>query len=167
MVMVLSTIGYSLNNENRNAIEQINYNHFTLTKDSESGLWDLSKDGFNFSFSYNPNEASAPNYSLSNLESYQNKPLYIYSEDGNAATEIYRNLFSNNQIVERAQEACIEWENCSGDVPIKNCTDNFIIIKKSNMTRVNKQDNCVFIEGNIENLTQITDSFLYKIIGVQ
>jgi hypothetical protein len=169
LVMVLSTIGYSLNNGNKNTNnnEKLDYNKIIFTKDSESGLWDLNKDGFNFSFYYNPNEVSAINYSLTNLESYKNKPLYIYSEDSDAATEIYRNFFLNNPIVERVQEACIEEENCSSDLPVKNCTDNFIIIKESDTNSIKLQGNCIFIEGNNENLTKITDSFLYKIIGVQ
>ena len=30
-----------------------------------------------------------------------------------------------------------------------------------------QQENCVFIEGPRENLTQITDEFLFKITGIE
>ena len=164
-VMVFSVLGYSLNSGNNNTNEQINYNGFTFTKNS--GLWYLNKDNLNFSFSYSPQEVNIINSSLNNINNYTGKPLYIYSESDEALTEIYRNLFYENGIVQRMQNACPEGQNCSGDIPIKSCDNNFIIIKDSNETEIKQQENCVFIEGKNENLTQISDSFLYKIIGIQ
>lgn len=167
MVLVLSTIGYSLNSGETNPTQSINYNGITFTKDSSSGLWDTQIGNLKIDIIYNPFGTEKINSSLNPLGSYQNKPLYIYSESTDAATEIYRNLFNQNQIVQRVQEACIEGGKCNPNAPMKNCTDNFIIIKEDNSSSIKQQDNCVFIEGKSENLTELSDSFLLKIIGAQ
>ncbi|VVB82067.1 Uncharacterised protein [uncultured archaeon] len=164
-VMVFSVLGYSLNNQPNNANTQVSYNGFKFTQ--SSGLWHLQKGNFNFSFVYNPQEVSATNSILNPLENYTGKPLYIYSDSQEAATDIYRNLFYNTGIVQRVQDACFVGKNCSAEIPIKTCDNNFIIIQEGNETQIKQQGNCVFIEGKMENLTQISDSFLYKLIGIQ
>ena len=78
--------------------------------------------------------------------------------------EIYRNLTG---IVERTQAACIEEKECPEDWPIKDCSNNFIIIKESNESKIIQQDKCVFIYGESENLTQIADGFLFKIMEIK
>jgi hypothetical protein len=65
------------------------------------------------------------------------------------------------------QEACPEGQTCEEDVPTKNCTNNFIIIKAANESSIKQDKNCVFIEGKSENLVKLTDSFLYKITEIQ
>ena len=71
------------------------------------------------------------------------------------------------QVSLRIQPACLDESECEGGWPVKTCKDNFIIIRNSNYTNIIQEDNCVFINGPEENLTQITDEFLFKIIGVE
>lgn len=166
LIMFLSILGYSgIRDEQDN--EKIIYNGIKFVK--ESGLWTTSINNFKFYFKYNPNEIEETNSELNSLNNYYNKPLYIYSENSEAEIEIYRNLFYYNQIVQRVQNACLEEdkEKCEKDLPIKNCENNFIIIKESDSTEIKQQENCVFIEGKQEDLTKLSDGFLFKIIGVQ
>ncbi len=168
LVLVLSTIGYSLNSGETNPTESVNYNGVKFVQDTNSGLWDAQIGNSQFSFTYSPIETEKINSSLNPLSNYQDKPLYIYSEDSDATAEIYRNFFDQNQIVQRIQAACIEGETCDPSLPTKNCTDNLIIIEESNSSdSIQQQGNCVFIEGPSENLTELSDSFLLKVIGMQ
>jgi len=166
VVMVFSVLGYSLSSfGNTSSSSAINYNGFKFTQ--TSNVWNLNVGSRAFSFNYNPYQTEKINSVLNLLSNYEGKPLYIFSENNDAEIEIYKNLFYQNQIVQRMQDACLEGEKCNGDYPIKTCQDNFIIIKESNSSSIKQQDNCVFIEGNKENLTKLSDSFLFKIIGIQ
>jgi hypothetical protein len=167
VVMGLSTIGYSLSGVSKtgDSSSSIIYNNIQFTK--TSGLWYAKPNELTFSFTYNPNEVEKTSNILNEISSYSGKPLYIYSKNSNAITEIYRNLVYSNNIVLRMQEACPENENCNEDIPIKNCENNFIIIREANESRITQNNKCVFIEGKSEDLVKQTDSFLYKITGIQ
>ncbi len=165
LVMVASTIGYSLSGGEKAGTKQIVYNGFKFMQ--ENGLWNANIKNFKFSFKYNPYETEKINSALNPLSNYSNQPLYIYSENAEATAEIYRNIFYQNQIVQRMQNACPEGKECGEDIPSKNCADNFIIIEKSDSSSIVQDDNCVFIKGDYENLTKLSDSFLFNIIGVQ
>lgn len=163
-ILLLSILGYSFGNENSSA-EEVYYKGYKFTEDN--GFWVLEKDGFTFSFRYNPNELEEVDSELNALESYSAKPLYISSEDIESESEIYRNLFYYNEVVSRMQLACLEGEICDdSELPVKTCEDNFIIVKESEKTEVTQENNCVFIKGKSEDLTKITDAVLLKIIGL-
>jgi len=165
-IMLFSILGYAFGafrgKENED-ITKINYNGFEFT--NQNGFWLLNLGDLNFIFKYNPNEVEKIYSELKYLDNYYNKPLYISSETNEAEFEIYKNL---DQVVQRMQPACLE-EECDDDenLAVKNCTDNFIIVKKSNISEITQEDNCVFIYGSQENLTRITDEFLFKILGIE
>jgi len=167
VVMVFSVLGYSLSSfgNNNSSGTIINYNGFKFTQ--SSNFWNANVGSYSFSFKYNPTQTEKINSVLNSLESYNGKPLYISSADSEAEIEIYKNLFSQNQIVQRIQEACLDGQTCAGDLPIKNCDNNFIIIKEGDNNSITQEKNCVFIEGNKGNLTELSDSFLFKINGIQ
>ncbi|MCK9569213.1 hypothetical protein M0R72_09770, partial [Candidatus Pacearchaeota archaeon] len=154
LVMVLSTVGYSFNNQEDNS-EKIVYNGVKFIK--SDNLWYANVGDFQFSFSYNPAETEEINSTLNFLNKYENLPLYVYSENSEATVEIYRNLFYNNLIVQRMQEACPESEKCEAEIPVKNCSNNFIIIKKSETNEIQQKQNCTFINGKDEELVKLTD----------
>ena len=164
LVMLASTLGYAFTREETTSSEKIIYNGFEFTK--QSGFWETSVNSYQFFFAYNPKETPKINSVLNSFESYVGKPLYIYSENIEAATEIYRNLFYQNQIVERVQDACLVGEKCESNAPLKACENNFIIIKESVNNRIMQNKSCVFIEGNMGNLTQLSDEFLFNIVGI-
>lgn len=131
---------------------------------SQNGLWYTSAGNLNFAFTYHPTETIDVQTNLNPLNNYQNNPLYIYSEDPNAEIEIYRNF---QQIVERIQSACFSNEKCEGDYPIKTCSDNFIIIEISEKSEIIQSGNCIYIKGSKEKLLELTDEFLFKVIGIK
>lgn len=166
LVMIASVLGYAFGKEQTTDTERITYKGFEFTK--TGNLWNVNTGTYQLSFFYNPQETEKINSILNPLSLYSGKPLYISSESNEAETEIYRNLFYQNQVVQRVQNACFEGEKCKDEsFPIKNCTDNVIIIKESNTTKITQQNNCVFIEGNKGNLTKLSDSFLFKLTGIQ
>lgn len=152
---------FGKNNSNTNNIE---YNGVVFT--NQDDLWHASIGNFSFAFKNNPlelNYTGIPN--VKHLENYQNKPLYVYSENYDSRGEIYRNM---ENIVERMQPACINNASCDGDYPIKTCSDNFIIIKENNeTTNITQEDNCVYISGSNEELVNLTDEFLFRMIGIK
>ncbi len=163
-VMIFSTLGYAFMGEekqNTDNSNKVNYNGFTF--ENQNGLWFLTIGASQFSFKYNPEEVEKADSELKTLDNYIEKPLYIFSENKEAEYEIYRNL---DQIVLRRQYACLD-NNCSENFPVKNCTDNFIIIEKSDFNEIKQDQNCVFIRGHDENLTGMTDAALFKMIGVE
>jgi len=165
LIMVASVLGYSLSREQTtNNSEKVVYNGVEFTK--QSGFWSVVSGGYQFYFVYNPEETERVSSILNPLKNYAGKPLYIYSDSVEASSEIYRNLFYQNQIVERVNPACIEGGKCEDNSPIKTCESNFIVIKESNSTGIKQQENCVFINGNIGNLTELSDEFLFKITGI-
>ena len=165
LIMALSTIGYSLKNGQKEDTKELMYNNIKFTQ--INNLWNAKIGNYQFYFSYNPTEVEEVNSTLNFLNNYNNAPLYIYSENSDVTMEIYRNLVYYNGIVERMQEACLEGESCAEGVPIKNCTNNFIIIKKSITKEIRQEENCVFISGNDEELVKMSDGFLFKIMGIQ
>lgn len=168
LVMVLSVIGYSFRSENENSgnSEKIIYNGLEFAK--INGFWTTKIGNIQFAFKYNPNETESINSQVNYLNNYTNKPLYISSENSESDSEIYKNLFYTNEIVQRVQYACLEGGKCTDEsLPIKTCVDNFIIIKEKENNEVRQEKNCVFIEGKKEDLTKLTDSFLFKITGIQ
>ncbi len=152
----------SLSNEGSKGNNKIEYNGYEFIENN--GFWITKIGNYNFAFSYNPEQTSEIGGEFQTLDKYYGVPLYFSTESESAMNEIYRNL---NGIVERTQAACIEEKECPEDWPIKDCSNNFIIIKESNESKIIQQDKCVFIYGESENLTQITDGFLFKIMGIK
>jgi hypothetical protein len=163
-VMLTSVIGYSfMSGEKPTATNKITYKGFNFI--NQNGFWTLTIGSYNFAFTYNPNEVPKINSQINLLNQYSGKPLYISSKNPSIELEIYRNL---DQVILRRQYACLQTENCTdASFPIKTCDDNFIIIQESNNIDIKKDKNCIFIQGPRENLTAVTDEFLFKIIGVE
>lgn len=165
-VMVIGTLGFALqgfgsgntDTGDDSSVNNIEYNGFEFV--NQNGLWVLG----NFIFKNVPQQVEDIGFVSSTINDYQGKPLYIDSESEEAELEIFINL---GNIALRTQRACIEERDCEENLPIKTCTDNFIIIRESNMSNILQQDNCVFIEGASGDLTQLTDQFLFKILGIR
>ena len=141
---------------------KVDYNGFKFIK--ENNFWALEIGGFNFIFTYNPNEVQEIETEVKYLNNYYGKTLYLSSENSEATYEIFSNL---DLVVLRIQNACLNGSDCEGDLPTKTCDDNFIIIEEKNETNIIQDNNCVFIQGPQENLTMISDEFLFHILGVR
>ena len=153
--------------------KNIEYNGIEFVE--QNNFWFASKDNFNFVFKNNPKQVEEIDSNINSFNNYKNKPLYFYSDNYEAEVEVLRNFFYQNQIVQRVQSACLNKEAdifnltsaCETDSPIKNCADNFIIIRESNNTGIVQNENCVFIYGERDNLTKITDEFLFNAFEIR
>ena len=161
-IMFFSALGYSFFGSENDIYSKVLYNGYEfVNKDS---FWFLSIEGSDFAFKYNPREVEKSYSELKRLDNYYGKPLYISSYIPEAEREIYVNL---GQFVQRMQYACLEGEKCEGDLPIKSCENNFIIIKEENISDIKQMGNCVFIQGSQENIVKVTDEFLFKVLGIE
>lgn len=162
-IMMLSVLGYSLGGrEDSGERETMMFNGLEFIKMND--FWVLEQGEAQFIFQYNPEEVEKIDSQVNFFNSYYNQPLYVYSEDLDATSEIYRNM---GPFVQRMQNACVSEENCEGDLPIKECDSNFIIIRESSITSITQNQSCVFIEGPKENLVRLTDEFLFKTLGIE
>jgi len=167
VTMFISVIGYSFetnvqqntNQINQNQTQSINYNGFNFV--GQNGFWLLSKDGGNFIFKYNPQQIIGTNASLNPQTTFDGKILYISSPDFSAESEIRANL---GQFATGIENACLD--KCNNETQVKTCDDNFIIISESKVSSITTDKNCIFIRGNSEDLTRLTDEFLFKFLGI-
>lgn len=162
-LMILSTAGYAFYNTDSESVKKIKYydTEFVL---GEDGLWHSTIQGYGFSTQYNPTEVENISINLNlNLDSYTNKPVYFsFESNPKGIDEIIRNL---GTFVERSQLSCLDGEKCEGDLPVKNCTDNVIIIKEGT-NKITQEDNCVYIFGNYSEITKASDAFIFRILGI-
>jgi len=161
-ILLASIFGYALGGGRSSEENEITYNGYEFIE--EDGFWFTETGNFEFSFRYNPEEIEQIDSELNLLENYYAKPLYISSDYPEATYEIASNL---DLITLRIQPACLNESDCEGDLPLKTCEDNFIIIEEKNQTNIIQDNNCVFIQGPQENLTMISDEFLFHILGVR
>jgi hypothetical protein len=163
VIMLGSTFGYAFYQlGNKTDVNKVVYNGYTFL--DESGLWTTTVGSSQFTFQYNPTQVQRIQTKVNYLNSYTGVPLYISSEDYASEAEIYSGL---GKIVQRFQGACLNETNCQQDWPIKDCSNNFIIIKITNESKIYQDQNCVFIEGSQENITRTTDEFLFWITGIE
>ncbi len=161
-VLLLSTFGYAFMNNKGASTRIINYNGFKFQK--QDIFWVLNINNLNFYFKYLPDENIKINITKK-ISDYYQKPLYIYSEEEGLEKEIYQNLIN---IAQRIQPACPENESdCNPEYPIKDCTQNFIIIKEGNGS-VEEENNCVIIYyQDKEDALKKIDLVLFKILGIE
>lgn len=164
IVMLGSTFGYAISslNKDNSASGKIEYKGYEFL--NKNGFWSTTIGDYEFIFKYNPTEVEKINTNVNYLNSYSGKVLYFFSQNDGASVEISRNL---GNIIQRFQLACPEYANCTQDWPTKDCSNNFIIIREANESKITQQENCVFIDGPRENLTKITDEFLFWTTGIE
>lgn len=168
LIITASTLAYSFifseKDEEGFSKSKIIYSGLEFTEKNE--FWFTEISNFQFSFKYNPQEVEDVkiSYITKTINDYYRKPLYINSESMEAEYEIYRNL---DQFILRRQYACLENQTCEKEFPVKTCKDNFIIIEEKNESKITQEENCIFIQGKKEDLTKLTDKFLFRILGVQ
>lgn len=161
VIMVISTLGYSLmsNDEDRGS----RVNEFGIDFVRENGFWKMVVSNQVFDFQYLPSEVADVKLNLSaNLGMYSGKVLYFVNPN-EGTSEILNNI---GRYVLRYQEACLEnvSVNCDENLPVKNCSSNLIIFQAGNDTRVYQDENCIFIIGDS---VRGVDAFLYNILGLK
>ena len=173
VVMVGGTFGIVVNSFGKEDSSDTNINYNGQEFYFTSNLWYTELGNIQVAFKTNPNESLQIEEEINLLNSYLNKPLYIYSEDYESKIEFYRNLYN---LVERVQDACPDQGNLSADIgelncgedwPTKNCENNLIIIKESEENKIIQEDNCLIVLGKREDLMKMSDSIILKMVGLQ
>lgn len=126
----------------------------------QDNMWNIVIADEVFSFQNLPSEVESVEINGTFiLGQYSSKPLYFININ-EGTMEILNNI---GRYAFRYQEACFVNETCLGDFPSKDCSENLIIFKSGNSTKVYQEENCVFIEGDS---LKGADAFLYKILGI-
>ncbi|MBU1136242.1 MAG: hypothetical protein ABIG37_01985 [Nanoarchaeota archaeon] len=161
-LMVLSTVGYAFNQTGRDVKKALEYNGFKFTLE-EDGLWHGSLNEYESATVYNPEDTeNISSYSKSSINNYQGKTVYFsHDSDVRGIQEISRNI---GGLIERIQFACLD--DCEENLPIKNCTDNVIIIRESKETLINQEENCIYILSEADETIRACDAFIFKLFGV-
>lgn len=164
-LMVLSTAGFAFFSGSKDETKKVEENGIKFTL-NENNLWSFKIQDFEFLTQYTLKETeniSVP--VLASVNSYSGKPLFFSGETSSIVKqEIIRNL---QNFVPRAQDACINEDECEGDLPIKNCSEsNVIIINESEKIGITEEDNCVFIYAPDDEQARTADAFLFKILGI-
>ena len=154
VLLVLSTAGFALtgiSNSNNNAGTQSNEGQFN------GQYWTYNLGGQEYYFSNNLDEINFESVEISRqISSYYGKSLYIDAENPEVLREVANNL---GRLASRFQEAC--YGECERDLPEKDCSEKLIVWKNSGENKVYEEQNCVFIEGDLN----AVDAFLYRVLG--
>jgi len=169
ILLLLSTLGYAfLNTDSSQDSSKISIKFNGYDFYNQENIWVLPIQGLNFFFYNHPSQLNLShlnnNSQIKSIDNYVGKPLYFSSVDPSSYSLLYSNLFSPNSISSRIQEAC--FSDCELDLPVKNCQDNFIIIIESNESSITQDQNCVWIKGNKNELSSLTQEYFLRILGV-
>lgn len=160
--LALSTAGYAFfSGTEEKTNNQIEYNG--LKFEQQGNYWIVTINNIPHVFFKLPNEIFNTKINItSNMNSFTNKPLYINTQ----SPETYLLSTNMNPYVLRIQQACLNEENCTDNLPIKNCsTDNIIIFTdlQNSESQITQKENCIYLKGDY---TKTTDAFLYKILNI-
>ncbi len=167
-IMFFSVFGYGFAVKDEDtSLKKVEYNGYEFIR--INNLWITETENYYLSFLYSPEETPDIAIDVNNIQRYAQEVVYIDSVNELARAEIERNINPryNNRIALRIQEACLNGTECLGDLPIKDCNNNLIVIKESNSTNITTKGRCVFIEGPEKELTKVTDEFLYRIFNIK
>ena len=91
------------------------------------------------------------------LYSYSGVNLYIASDDDEALGLIGSAL---SGYASKISIGC--YGACEEDLPEKICSDDLIVYRESNVSRIYQNQSCIFIEGDLDSVR----AFVYKLSGV-
>lgn len=151
-LLLLSTLGFALNTVvDRGSQNSGSNSHFN------GQYWVYNSAGRDYYFSYSPSDLDFTNIDFSmTVGDLQNKILYIDNPINIGSAVLESNLAG---WALRTQPAC--FGKCELDLPEKNCTEPFIVVRDSDKNTVRQEDKCIFIDGN----DKTVNAFVYKILG--
>ena len=167
-IMVLSSIGFAFTNNfsDSTTLEKKKINGITFNLQNDRWVSRIEGQEFNTKFKLEDLSSISIENQMK-LKDFIGKPLYFVGERGDHFSEIELNIGS--RFVQRIQLACISNESCEGNLPIKDCTlDNIIVYKESKegVEKIYQKDHCVYIESSIQNQALYADALLFNILGI-
>ena len=162
-VLFLSVLGYgfgSREDSGDEGVEKVEYKGIIFVNYG-SGAW-VSETDPQIVLSNKPTEVPQNLFFINDISWYSGNPLYLSLGENVSSFFIYDNF---NLVAQRIQLACFG-ENCGEDLPIKNCSNNLIIIEIGE-EEVLQEEKCVFIRGSEEELSKVVDSFVLETFGIK
>lgn len=167
-VMFMSVMGYAFQNSalggssgsSTNSNQTVNYDGVNFV--NQNGFWVLQSGNVRLAFTYNPSEIPASNLTglTKIIQDFSGKPLYIYSNDSTAKSELEFNM---KNFASSIQEGNLTSSGLGPD-----CSFNSIIIENTNNeTGVKEKQNCIIISGQGEELIKTIDNLLFKLLGIR
>lgn len=163
LLIGVSSLGYAIMSREDTTSTQNTAVYGGLKFEKSNNYWATQVNGKIFYFNFLPQELEnisiIGNYSF---ESYYQQPAYII----NLNPAVNGLMYALQDISLRVQEACIQGQNCSNqELPVKTCEDNVIVFRNANLniTKVTKDKNCVFIDGNF---FEGTDKLVYRMLNI-
>lgn len=155
VILVLSTIGFAFT---FNGSDDLGNGEGNGATQDVSGRTVINYQGQSLTFLKSPADVKDIEVDITlGINDYAGAQVYIDSTNPAIIQEIASTL---GRFSLRMQEAC--YNSCDRDVPEKDCNEKMIIWIDSNTSRVYQNNNCVFIEGNVD----AADAFLYKAFGL-
>ena len=159
-VLVFSIAGYAtFSGTSKEKDNQRTYNG--LSFNLENGFWKTTINEKELVFFNLPYDLENISIKMDKIFSdYNEKPLYFV---GNYPSTIPYNL---DGIPIRMQNACVDNHSClDNSLPIKNCSeDNILIFIESNESKIYQEENCIYLEGD---LMEVSDKFIYNLLGIE
>ena len=155
-LMLFSTAGFALNGIYGNG-DQVSGD---LNEPYNNGqYWVYPIEGEEFYFVNKLDEVKDVNLNFEKkLGDYAGINLYVDSENFLVLQELSINL---GRYVGRFQEAC--YGSCERDLPEKECSENLIVFRENEESKVSQEENCIFIEGDLKTV----DAFIYRILNIK
>ncbi|MAG39505.1 hypothetical protein CMI41_00875 [Candidatus Pacearchaeota archaeon] len=158
VLLTLSTVGYAIvNSFGGSGGSSSDSGDFSL----EGNYWTILIGSQKYYFSYLPSDLE--NVSISGefgLGDYYDVPLY-FTDENQGSIEILNNL---GRYILRAQEACISEEDCDGDLPVKDCAVDNVVIFSDGDGSVRSDAKCVYLSGDS---VKGADKFLYEVLKIK
>jgi len=168
-IMVCGTLGYALTwGSDSEESQKIEHKGVEFIKSNE--YWYFNIQGYDFMTKYNPQDIGDIYFlNYKTLQDYVQNPLYFVGNYPEPFYELGRNL---EQFALRINDACLNEDDCSGDFPVKNCSEDNVIVIQEIDSAVEKEslsqdENCVFIKASLGNQTRYVDAYLFDLLGIR
>ena len=165
-IMITSVVGfiwnYGSDEENYNVLEYGDYEFKNI-----NGKYILDVNENQYVFDNSPYEINNLNFDDFALSS--NKYYFIFNpeeKDLNLEYSIQKLYLVLNSLGVKVQLACSKEEGCDDDVPIKDCNDHAFYFKKTGNAKVYKDNNCVVIEGDNEEISKTVDKINLNLLNI-
>jgi len=166
-IMITSAIGFIYTPEDDNALNEnsVSYKgfNFDLTTDNR---YITIINGNNIVFDNSPD--SLENIDLPNFQITQDK-IYLIFDPGEKDTSLDYSISKLAYTLQikgvRAVLACSKEKDCPNELPIKDCNNEAFYFKKSNLTNIYKDNNCIVLQGDNININKYVDKIDLALIG--
>lgn len=177
-LMLFSVLGYAFqgrdsssdsSDDSENGIYKYNNYEFFY----QNGFWAVDFLESFLLFSYYPTSGQILGFEALNksYQDYENKVIYIYSENAEAKSELKMNLLL---LTKNIQEVCLEGKICeNAELPVKSCSnqlntnEEMIVIQENSNQKLETTNSCIVISGEKESLIRLVDEFLFRLFKIK